>query len=74
MRGSTSTKTNIKFFVGREEEDRDGDTTSGLLGIETVRPGRRCQLPKAAVVRLVALSGREREISPPRSQVYDFPA
>ena len=32
MRGSTSTKTNIKFFVDSEEEDRDNDTTSDCLG------------------------------------------
>ena len=32
MRGSTSTKTNIKFFVDPEEEDRENDTTSGCLG------------------------------------------
>ena len=43
MRGSTSTKTNIKFFVDPEEEYRDNDTT-GLLGIKTVRFRRRCQL------------------------------
>ena len=44
MRGQTSTKTNIKFFVGPEEEDRDNDTTPDCLGIKTVRPGIRCQL------------------------------
>ena len=32
MRGSTSTKTNIKFFVDPEEEDRDNDTTPDCLG------------------------------------------
>ena len=32
MRGSTPTKTNIKFFVDPEEEDRDNDTTSDCLG------------------------------------------
>ena len=32
MRGSTSTNTNIKFFVDPEEEDRDNDTTSYCLG------------------------------------------
>ena len=32
MSGSTSTKTNIKFFVDPEEEDRDNDTTSDCLG------------------------------------------
>ena len=32
MRGSTSTKTNIKNFVDPEEEDRDNDTTSDCLG------------------------------------------
>ena len=32
MRGSTSTKTNIKFFVDPEEEDRDNDTTSDCVG------------------------------------------
>ena len=32
MRGQTSTKTNIKFFVDPEEEDRDNDTTPDCLG------------------------------------------
>ena len=32
MRGSTSTKTNITFFVDPVEEDRDNDTTSECLG------------------------------------------
>ena len=32
MRGSTSTKTNIKLFVDPEEEDRDNDTTLDCLG------------------------------------------
>ena len=32
MRGQTSTKTSIKFFVDPEEEDRDNDTTSDCLG------------------------------------------
>ena len=32
MTGSTSTKTNIKFFVDPEEEDRDNDTTPDCLG------------------------------------------
>ena len=32
MRGSTSTKTNTKFFVDPEEEDRDNDTTPDCLG------------------------------------------
>ena len=32
MRGSTSTKTNIKNFVDPEEENRDNDTTSDSLG------------------------------------------
>ena len=32
MRGPTSTKTNIKFFVDPEEEDRDNDTTPDCLG------------------------------------------
>ena len=32
MRGSTSTNTNIKFFVDPEEEDRDNDATSDCLG------------------------------------------
>ena len=31
-RGQTSTKTNIKFFVDREEENRDNDTTPDYLG------------------------------------------
>ena len=32
MRGSTSTNTNINFFVDPAEEDRDNDTTSDCLG------------------------------------------
>ena len=32
MRGSTSTKTNIKFFVDPEEEDRGNDTTPDCVG------------------------------------------
>ena len=32
MRGSTSTMTDIKFFVDPEEEDRDNDTTPDCLG------------------------------------------
>ena len=32
MRGPTSTKTNIKFFVDPEEENRDSDTTPDCLG------------------------------------------
>ena len=32
MRRSTSTKTNIKFFVDPEEQDRDNDTTPDCLG------------------------------------------
>ena len=32
MRGQTSTKTNIKFFVDPEEENRDNDTTRDRLG------------------------------------------
>ena len=32
MRGQTSTKTNIKFFVDPKEENRDNDTTPDCLG------------------------------------------
>ena len=32
MRGQTSTKTNIQFFVDPEEENRDNDTTPDCLG------------------------------------------
>ena len=32
IRGQTSIKTNIKFFVDPEEEDRDNDTTADCLG------------------------------------------
>ena len=32
MRGSTSTNTNIKFFVDSEEEDRNNNTASDCLG------------------------------------------
>ena len=32
MKGSTSTNTNIKFFVDPEEKDRDNDTRSDCLG------------------------------------------
>ena len=73
MRGQTSTKTNIKFFVDPEEENRDNDTTPDRLG------SRQFDLEddvihNAVVVRLMALSGSEREISSPRNQVYVFPA
>ena len=34
MKGSTSTKTNIKFFVDLDEEDRDNDTTLDCLGLK----------------------------------------
>ena len=44
MRGSTSTKTHIKFFVVPEEEDRDNEHNTELFGLKTVRLGRRCQL------------------------------
>ena len=44
LRGQTSTKTNIKFLVDPEEENRDNDTTLDWFGIKTVRLGRRCQL------------------------------
>ena len=37
MRGSTSTKTNIKFFVDTEEEDRDNDTTPDCDGTQWKR-------------------------------------
>ena len=55
MRGSTSAKTNIKFCVDPEEEDRR----------------KTMSVTNAAAVRLFARSGSELEISPPRSQVYE---
>ena len=36
MRGQTSTKTNITFFVVPEEENRDNDTTLDCLGSKQV--------------------------------------
>ena len=69
MRGQTSTKTSIKFFVDAEEEDRDNDPTPDCLG------SKQFDLKMMSVtnVRLMALSVSEREFSPPRSQVYVFP-
>ena len=67
MIGSTSTNTNIKFFVDPEEEDQDNDTTSDCLRSKQ-------SVTNAVVVRLMACSGNEREISPPRGQLYVFPA
>ena len=58
-RGSTSTKTNIKFFVDPEEEDRDNDTTSDCLGL------KQFALEDDVSLRLMACSGDESEISPP---------
>ena len=72
MTGQTSTKTNIKFFVDSEEENRDNDTTPDCLGSN--RPTWKTMLATSAVVvSLVALSESECEVSPPRSQVYVFP-
>ena len=53
MRGSTSIKTNIKFFVDQEEEDRNNDTTPDCLGSKQF----------ALIMRLMACSGNERKIS-----------
>ena len=61
MRGSTSTKTNIKFFVDPVEEDRDNDTTPECLG------SKQFALE-------YDVGGSECEISPSRSQVYVLPA
>ena len=65
MRGSTSTKTNIKFFVDPEEEDRDNDTTSDCLGSKQFALKDDVSYnTHAVVVRVMACSGNEREISP----------
>ena len=63
VRGSTSTNTNIKFFVDPEEEDRDNDTTSDCLGSKQFS-WKTMSVRNAVVVRLMACSGNEREISP----------
>ena len=72
MRGRKSTKTNIKFFVDPEEEDRDTLTQHRIAWDQNSSPWKTMSVTNAAVVRLVALSGSERETSPPRSQVYVF--
>ena len=65
MRGSTSTKTNIKFFVDPEEEDRDNDTTSDCLGSKQFALKDDVSYnTNAVVVRVMACSGNELEISP----------
>ena len=69
MRGSTSTNTNIKFILDPEEEDRDNDATSDCLGSKQFSLKDDVS-HKAVVVRLMACSGNEREISQSRSQVY----
>ena len=74
MRGLTSTKTKIKFFVDPEEEDRDNDTTSDCLGSKQFALKDMMLVTNAVVVRLMACSGNEREISPLRGQVYVCPA
>ena len=53
-----------QFFVDPEEENRDTDTTPDCLG------------SKQSVLEddVSSLSGSEREMSPPSSQVYVFPA
>ena len=65
MRGSTSTKTNIKFFVDPEKEDRDNDTTSDCLGSKQFALKDDVSYnTNAVVVRVMACSGNELEISP----------
>ena len=71
MRGSTSAKANIKFFVDPEEEDRDNDTTPDCLRSKQFA-WKTMSVPHAVVVRLMACSGSERKISLSRSQVYVF--
>ena len=44
MRESTSTKTNIKFYVAPEEEDRDNETTLDCLGSKQFALEDKCQL------------------------------
>ena len=68
MRGSTSTKTNIKFFVDPEEEGRDNDTTLDCLG------SKQFALEDDVSYKCSCCEdgGSEREISPPRSQVFVF--
>ena len=73
MREQTSTPINIKFFVDPEEQNRDNDTTPDCLRSKK-STWKTMSVTDAVAVRLVALSGSEREIFPPRSQVYVFPA
>ena len=72
MRGSTSTKTNIKFCLNPEEENRHSDTTPDCLGLKQFDleddDSFKCSCCEAGGTMC------EREISPPRSQVYVFPA
>ena len=65
MRGQTSTKTNIKFFVDPEEENRENDTTPGIVWDQNSPTWKTMSVTNAVVVRLVALRGSESEISPP---------
>ena len=63
MRGSTSTKTNIKFFVDPEEET-ETMTQHQIAWDQNSSPWKTMSVTNAVVVRLMACSGNEGEISP----------
>ena len=70
MRGSTSTKTNNQFFVDPEEENRNNDTTPEIAWDQNSSPWKTMSVTNAVVVRLMALSGSESEISPHQEAKY----
>ena len=72
MRGQTSTNTNIKFFVDPEEETQTM-TQHRIAWDQNSSTWKTMSVTNAVVVRRMALSGSERELSPPRSQVHVFP-
>ena len=63
MRGQTSTKTNIKFFVDPEEREPRQMTQHQIVWDQNSSTWKTMSVTNAVVVRLVALSASEREIS-----------
>ena len=73
VRGSTSTKTSSNSLLIQRKRT-ETMTQHRIARNQNSSPWKMMSVSNAAVVRLVALSRSEREISPPRSQVYVFPA
>ena len=73
MRGSTPTKTNIKFFADQRKRT-ETMTQHRIAWDQNSSPWKTISVTNAVVVRLTACSGSEREISPSRSLVYVLPA